>query len=92
MAKMNCEQLVTYLSEYIDQDLDEELRADAQEHLASCQNCRIVLDTTQQMIFLYRESGRQAIPAVRKESLFDRLQSSFQARIEGNKQSNSPDL
>ena len=66
---MQCEELLTYLSDYIDQDLDEDLRADAQEHLATCQNCRVVLDTTQQTIFLYRRQGQRAIPAARRQRL-----------------------
>ncbi len=75
---MNCEELIRYLSDYIDRELDEELRADAQEHLATCRNCRVVLDTTQQMIFLYRRTGRRAIPAERRGRLFRRLQEAFQ--------------
>jgi predicted anti-sigma-YlaC factor YlaD len=77
---MQCEELLTYLSDYIDQDLDEDLRADAQEHLATCQNCRVVLDTTQQTIFLYRRQGQRAIPAARRQRLFDQLQDAFLRR------------
>lgn len=79
---MNCDELVQYLSEYIDRDLNEDLRAEAQEHLATCPNCRVVLDTTQQMIFLYRQTGRQAIPAKRRRELFRRLQAAFDRRLE----------
>jgi CRISPR/Cas system CSM-associated protein Csm2 small subunit len=76
---MKCEELVAYLSDYIDQNLDEDLREDAQEHLATCHNCRVALDTTQQMIFLYRQNGRQGIPAKRRSELYSRLQDVFQA-------------
>jgi anti-sigma factor RsiW len=71
---MNCAELITYLSDYIDQDLSEELRAEAQEHLSTCQNCQVVLDTTQKMIFLCRETGHQGISAGRRSALFERLQ------------------
>lgn len=74
---MKCDELLDYLSDYIDRDLDEELTAEAQEHLATCQNCRVVLDTTQQTIFLFREQGRRAIPAERRQRLFDQLQEAF---------------
>ncbi|MCB9420086.1 MAG: zf-HC2 domain-containing protein [Ardenticatenaceae bacterium] len=74
---MKCEELVQYLSDYIDQDLDEELVAEAQEHLATCHNCRVVLDTTQQTIFLFREQGKRTIPAQRRQHLFDQLQDTF---------------
>ncbi len=79
---MNCEELISYLSEYIDQNLDEDLRREAQEHLATCQNCRVVLDTTQKMIFLYRHNGRTSLPKERREALFLRLQSALNASKE----------
>jgi predicted anti-sigma-YlaC factor YlaD len=74
---MKCEELLQYLSDYIDQELDEELTAEAQEHLATCHNCRVVLDTTQQTIFLFREQGKRTIPATRRQRLFDQLQDAF---------------
>lgn len=74
---MNCEELLQYLSDYIDQNLDIELTAAAQEHLATCQNCRVVLDTTQQTIFLFREQGQRTIPAARRERLYDQLRDAF---------------
>ena len=74
---MTCEELLQYLSDYIDQDLDEELTTAAQEHLATCHNCRVVLDTTQQTIFLFREQGKRTIPAARRQRLFDQLQDAF---------------
>lgn len=77
---MKCEELLEYLSDYIDQNLDEELTAEAQEHLATCHNCRVVLDTTQQTIFLFREQGKRAIPAARRQRLFDQLQEAFLGR------------
>ncbi|MCA9928095.1 MAG: zf-HC2 domain-containing protein [Anaerolineales bacterium] len=74
---MKCEELVRYLSEYIDQNLDDELTQEAQTHLATCENCRVVLDTTQQTIFLFREQGKRTIPAQRRQRLFDQLQDAF---------------
>ena len=77
---MKCEELLQYLSDYIDQELDEELTTEAQEHLATCHNCRVMLDTTQQTIFLFREQGKRVIPAARRQRLFDQLQDAFLAR------------
>ena len=74
---MKCEDLLHYLSDYIDQDLDEALTAEAQEHLSTCQNCHIVLDTTQRTISLFRQHSKQTIPADRKRPLFDKLQQAF---------------
>lgn len=74
---MKCEELLQYLSDYIDQNLDEELTAVAQDHLATCENCRVVLDSTQQTIFLFKEQGKRTIPAARRQKLFNQLQSAF---------------
>lgn len=71
---MNCEQLIRYLSDYIDNNLDEALRQDAEEHLRTCHNCHVVLDSTRKTILFYKGSSRQPIPAPRRERLFDRLQ------------------
>ncbi len=79
---MECNELVQYLSDYIDDNLEEDLVEEAQEHLATCENCRVVLDTTQQMIFLYREQGKREIPATRRKRLFSQLQENFLKRDE----------
>jgi hypothetical protein len=79
--KLNCEDLMKYLSDYIDNHLDEDLSEAAREHLASCHNCSVVLDSTQQMILLYRERGQsQRIPAGRQQALYDRIASAFAQR------------
>jgi hypothetical protein len=82
---MKCQELITYLSDYIDQDLSEELRVEAHEHLATCDNCQVVLDTTQKMIVLCRKSESQVIPAERRSALFDRLQRALEGADDGTR-------
>ncbi|GAB4478062.1 MAG: hypothetical protein Kow00124_22020 [Anaerolineae bacterium] len=77
---MDCQELVRYLSDYIDRELDEELTAEAREHLATCHNCRVVLDTTQKAILLCRSSEPLQVPAARRERLFTQLQEAFRKR------------
>jgi hypothetical protein len=74
---MNCEQLIRYLSDYIDRNLSEELTEEARLHLATCRNCHIVLDTTRQTIQLCRGAGRPTIPVERRADLFARLQTAL---------------
>jgi predicted anti-sigma-YlaC factor YlaD len=74
---MTCEELLTYLSDYLDHDLDEELTQVAQEHLSTCQNCQVVLNTTQRVIVLGHGQARRMIPAERRAHLFDSLQAAF---------------
>lgn len=75
---MQCEDLIIYLSDYIDGNLNDELISAAQEHLATCHNCSVVLDSTQKTIALYRENGRkQQIPADRHKRLYDEIAAVF---------------
>ena len=74
---MTCEDLLQYLSDYIDNNLDEGLTAVAEDHLATCHNCRVVLDSTQQTIFLFQEQGKRTIPAQSRQRLFNQLQDAF---------------
>lgn len=77
---MTCEQLLQYLSDYIDNDLDETLTAAAQDHLATCPNCRVVLDTTLQSIFLVHTYGTRTIPKERKARLWQEIETAFDGK------------
>ncbi len=74
---MTCEELLTYLSSYIDHELTEALAQDARLHLATCQNCQVVLNTTQQVILLGHGQAKRSIPAERRERLFAQLQAAL---------------
>ena len=43
---ITCEDLLQHLSAYLDDELDDVLTQAAQDHLATCENCRVVLDST----------------------------------------------
>ncbi len=77
---MNCEELVRYLSDYIDRGLSEELEAEARAHLATCRNCHVVLNTTEKTITLFRQCEARLIPAERRQALFQELQRAFAER------------
>ncbi len=77
---MTCDELVSYLSDYLDQDLDDELTTAVQQHLATCQNCRVVLQTTQRVIQLGQAQYQVGIPTAHRDRLFTRLRLAFLAR------------
>ena len=74
---MTCEELLTYLSRYLDHDLDDGLTQAAQEHLATCQNCQVVLNTTERVIVLGHGQAQRVIPTERRAQLFASLQAAF---------------
>lgn len=70
---LNCEALLGSLSEYIDGELAPELCRQIEEHLAGCENCRVVLNTTRRTIDLVHEPDVQPVPDDVRERLFERL-------------------
>jgi predicted anti-sigma-YlaC factor YlaD len=75
--KLTCEDLVKHLSDYLDNELDEELSRAAQEHLGTCENCKVVLDTTKQTILLYKKNRIIELPSSRKNQLYDQIAKVF---------------
>ena len=71
---MNCESLLGSLSAYIDGELDPQLCRELEKHLAGCENCRVVLNTTRRTIDLVHAPAEQPeLPEDVRERLFKRL-------------------
>jgi anti-sigma factor (TIGR02949 family) len=71
---VNCENLLGSLSEYIDGALSPELCQEIEKHLAGCDNCRVVLNTTRRTIDLVQlPVTLPAVPDDVRERLFKRL-------------------
>jgi anti-sigma factor (TIGR02949 family) len=71
---LNCESLLGSLSEYIDGELNPELCQEIEKHLAGCENCRVVLNTTKRTIDLVQAPAEKAdLPDDVRERLFKRL-------------------
>lgn len=69
----NCQSLLSTLSEYIDGELPADLCKEIEKHLAGCDNCRVVLNTTKRTIDLVRGPVEEDVPADVRERLFKRL-------------------
>lgn len=71
---MSCQELLRDLSEYIDGTLGAEARAVFEAHLASCDECHLVLDTTQCTILLCRAADSPSLDPDRRLALIARLE------------------
>ncbi|MEP7136411.1 MAG: anti-sigma factor [Chloroflexota bacterium] len=70
----NCEELLESLSSYIDGDLSPELCQELEKHLAGCDDCRVVLNTTKRTIELvHAPLEKPDLPEDVRERLFKRL-------------------
>ena len=70
----NCKNLLGNLSDYIDGDLQAELCSELEEHLAGCEDCRIVINTLKKTVELYRQTSEEVIlPEAVRERLYLKL-------------------
>jgi predicted anti-sigma-YlaC factor YlaD len=70
----DCHHLLSSLSEFADNTLDEELCAEIERHIAECEDCRIVVDTLKKTIYLYHETVEPpSLPTEIRTRLFRRL-------------------
>ncbi len=70
---MGCRDMLGNLSDYIDGELEADLCAEIEEHLACCENCRIVVDTLTRTVTLYHEHGHEPLPDDVKTRLLQAL-------------------
>ena len=69
-----CDELLGTLSAYIDGELSPELCQELEKHLADCNDCRVVLNTTKRTIELVHSPVEKSdLPEAVRERLFKRL-------------------
>ena len=59
---MNCKKVILELTSYLDGVLDSNMRADLEQHLSSCTDCRIVVDTCRKTIQIFCNSEPVPLP------------------------------
>jgi predicted anti-sigma-YlaC factor YlaD len=66
-----CRSLLSSLSDYVDGNLEALLCAQIEEHMAECENCRVVVDTLRKTVELYQMTNEPAdVPADVRERLY----------------------
>jgi len=72
--EINCNNLCQVLSDYIDGELSDELCHRIEEHMAGCEHCRVVFDTTNKTILLCHDAARETeLPTDVRERLVETL-------------------
>jgi anti-sigma factor RsiW len=73
MTLVKCKSAVNELSNYLDGELDEELKQTIQIHLDKCHHCHAVFDTTRKTIDLYCDGKLFPLPADVRARLHEAL-------------------
>ncbi len=69
-----CLPLLAYLSDYVDGAAAQTICLEIEQHLAGCENCRIVVDTLRQTVYLYRTLPSPTLPESARERLYKTLE------------------
>ena len=80
---MTCSDFLKELTDYLDESMDAQTRAELEDHLQWCHNCYVVCNTTKRTIEIYRDSHLYELP----EDLRSRLQSAILSKCNGHKES-----
>ena len=64
-----CEDMIGGLSDYIDGELDPELCKKLEQHLSSCENCRLMVDTMRRTVQLCQDGSCEDLPDDLKDKL-----------------------
>lgn len=74
---LTCKEFLQELNEYLDENIDAELRAKLEAHVNNCPNCFVIFDTTRRTIQVYKGMEPQIIP----NDVHDRLMSALDKRL-----------
>ena len=70
VAGQGCERYLRHLSEYVDGALSEALCHEIEAHMADCDNCRVVVNTLDKTVALYRRLPVPELPSAVREQLY----------------------
>lgn len=71
---INCEQVWLEISDYLDGEVDLELRAAIEEHVKACQRCTAVLNGMRNVTQVYRNERMMEVPTGFSRRLHQRLE------------------
>ena len=71
---LTCKDFLRELSDFLDENLDAEIRAKLEQHMAECPNCWVIADTTRKTIKIYKGMDPYPIPKDVEERLMKALE------------------
>jgi len=71
--KITCQSFLDDMSNYMDGELDVELRVSLEAHLAKCPNCWLVFDETQKTVQVFQDYDCHPLPSDVQGRLMDAL-------------------
>lgn len=70
---IRCDDILQEISDYLDEEITPELRANMEVHLRACPHCKVLVDTTRKILTLVAEDSFLELPQGVSERLLERL-------------------
>lgn len=77
---LTCKDFLHELSDYLDENIDAELRAKLEKHITECPNCWVIADTTRRTIQIYKGMDPYPVPQDVEKRLMSALEKKMAAR------------
>jgi anti-sigma factor RsiW len=74
---LKCKDVIKELSNYLDGEVDPNLVAEIERHIAHCEDCRLVVDTTRKTVQIFCNSE----PLPLESDVRDRLHKALESRL-----------
>jgi anti-sigma factor RsiW len=74
---LTCKDFLKELSDYLDENIDKELRRELEAHASECPNCWVIFDTSKKTLQIFKGMEPQQIPS----RVHDRLMAALQKKI-----------
>ncbi len=71
---MDCKEIIKYISDYIDRELEESLKEIFEQHINICRKCRMHLNTIEKTLIISKSIYKEEkIPKKVKKTLYYRI-------------------
>jgi anti-sigma factor RsiW len=77
---LTCKDFLHELSDYLDENLEDEIRAKLEQHITECPNCWVIADTTRRTIKIYKGMEPYPIPSDVEARLMQALERKMAAK------------
>ncbi|HEV2387707.1 MAG TPA: zf-HC2 domain-containing protein [Candidatus Acidoferrales bacterium] len=74
MPMMDCKEVLSNLSNYVDNDASAELRTAIEQHIGRCRRCRVVFDTTERALKMVIDVEPFEVPLAVSARLYTKLE------------------
>jgi len=80
--QVTCSEFLKELTDYLDDTMDAQTKAELEDHLQWCHNCYVVCNTTKRTIEIYRDQDIYELP----DDLRTRLRSAILTKCQASKE------